>query len=120
LPLSLLNQRQGGINVPTLVYGFADWEEKENHFLDHRHEFGDTFSSADEYEAAAIAFLMAPLTGTVLQCVRRNGDALRFDPSTDEFAICDRAGYLKTYYKPDPSWHEQASNLIYFRGQCAK
>jgi pyocin large subunit-like protein len=106
--------------MPTVVYGFMDPEEKDNHFLDHNREFEPEFTSAEEYEAAAIAFLTCPLSDMVHECVRRNGDRIRFDQATDEFAICDRDGRLKTYYKPDTYWHRQESNLIYFKGQCAK
>jgi filamentous hemagglutinin len=103
-----------------VVYGFVDPEEKDNHFLDHNREFEPEFASAEEYEAAAIAFLSCSLSDTMHECVRRNGDRIRFDQATDEFAICAYDGYLKTYYKPDVYWHEQESNLVYFRGQCAK
>ncbi len=106
--------------MSTLVYGFMDPEEKDNHFLDHNREFEPEFASADEYEAAAIAFLTCPLSDSMRQCVRRNGDRIRFDQKTAEFAICARDGRLKTYYKPDVYWHRQESNLVYFRGQCEK
>jgi filamentous hemagglutinin len=105
--------------VPTSVYGFIDNMERDNHFQLHGNEFNPMFASAAEYEAAAIAFLTGPLAGS-MECVRRNGDTIRFDPATDEFAICDRDGVLKTYYKPSPSIHKQKDNTTYFRGQCKK
>jgi hypothetical protein len=76
--------------MPISVYGFMDQEEKDNHFLDHNHEFEPEFASAEEYEAAAIAFLSCPLSATMLECVRLNGDRIRFNQTTDEFAICAR------------------------------
>ena len=106
--------------MPTVVYGFIDREQKEDHFLNHKDEFQPPFKSSDEYEAKAIEFLTRQPWDTMLECVRRNGDVIRFDTRTDEFAICDRDGHLKTYYKPDTYWHRQESNLAYFRGQCAK
>lgn len=106
--------------MPNVVYGFIDPEEKDNHFLDHNREFEPEFASPEEYETAAIQFLTKEPWNTMLECTRRNGDVIRFDTRTDEFAICNRDGYLKTYYKPDTYWHRQESNLIYFQGQCAK
>ena len=106
--------------MPDVVYGFVSLEEKENHFLDHNREFEPEFESADEYETAAIEFLTKKAWNTMLECVRRNGDVIRFDTRTNEFAICNRYRQLKTYYKPDTYWHKQESNLAYFKGQCAK
>jgi filamentous hemagglutinin len=105
--------------VPTSLYGFIDNVERENHFQLHGSEFNPVFGSAVDYEAAAIAFLSTPLAGR-MECVRRNGDTIRFDDATDEFAICDRDGILKTYYKPDPAIHRQKDNTAYFKGQCLK
>src|ERR1700691_4863300 len=99
--------------MPISVYGFMDSEEKENHFLDHNREFEPEFASAEEYEAAAIAFLTCSQSNTMVECIRRNGDRIRFDQATDEFAICDRDGRLKTYYNPDVHWHRQESTLPY-------
>ena len=106
--------------MPSLVTGFVDEEEKENHFLDHWHEFTPELPSADAYEAAAIQFLTKARTATIFECLRRNGDVIRFDQTTDEFAICSRDGILKTYYKPTPQWHRRGSNLAYFWEQCAR
>ena len=108
--------------MPRVVHGFEDREQKEDHFWDHNYEFNPEFTSADAYEAAAIEFLRRELTPgtTMLECIRRNGDIIRFDTRTDEFAICNRDGYLKTYYRADTYWHRQESNLAYFRQQCAK
>jgi pyocin large subunit-like protein len=80
--------------VPNIVYGFLSWEKKNDHWWDHRDEFA--FSSADDYEAAAISFLTMIPIDTVVECVRRNGDIIRVDLSTDEFAVCDRDGILNS------------------------
>lgn len=106
--------------MPTNVRGFMDALEKDNHFLNHANDFDPPFGSADDYEAAAIAFLTGPLRTTMIECVRRSGDVIRYDTTTNEFAICDQDGFLKTYYRPDPAIHKQVSNLAYFRGQCEK
>jgi pyocin large subunit-like protein len=55
-----------------------------------------------------------------MECVRRNGDTIRYNPPTNEFAICDRDGVLRTYYKPDRAIHKQKDHITYFKGQCLK
>ncbi len=94
--------------------------DRSDHFQSHGGDFNPPFTSAEDYEAAGIAFLTTALTGNMKEGLRRNGDVIRFDSSTDEFAICDRNGVLKTYYKPDPKIHKQKDNTAYFRGQCQK
>jgi len=106
--------------VPTAVYGFISRVEREDHFQVHELDFNPPFASAGEYEAGGIAFLTATATNTIMECMRRNGDTIRYDLSTNEFAICDRDGVLRTYYKPDPSIHRQKDNIAYFKGQCLK
>ena len=105
--------------MPTTVYGFITKFERNDHFQFHGREFSPAFASAEDYEAAAIAFLTCPLTDTMLEGSRRNGDVIRFNRATDEFAICDRDGVLKTYYE-DPRIHKQRDNVAYFEGQCLK
>ena len=107
-------------NVLITIHGFIDNLEKQNHFQDHEMEFNPPFPSADAYETRAVAFLAGPMTGTMEECTRRNGDVIRYDTATNEFAICNRDGILRTYYRPDPVWHRKASNLTYFREQCGK
>jgi len=106
--------------VPGTVYGFIDRFERENHFQDHEVEFGGQFRTATDYESAAIAFLTVPMTDTMLECVRRNGDVLRYDTATNTLAICNRDGILKTFYRPDPKYHLERDNLAYFEEQCKK
>jgi len=108
------------VSVSTIVHGFLTRTDRENHFRYHQDEFDPPFSSAEEYETAGIAFLTAPLAGAIMEGVRRNGDIIRYNPKTQEFAICDRDGILLTYYKPDPRTHRQRNNLTHFRGQCIK
>ena len=106
--------------MPTAVYGFISRVERDDHFQVHELEFDPPFASAADYEAAGIAFLTGTVTAIIMECVRRSGDTIRYNPSTNEFAICDRDGVLRTYYKPDPIIHKQKDNITYFRGQCLK
>ena len=106
--------------MPAFVQGFLARIDRDDHFQNHVGEFDPPFGSAEEYEKAAIAFLTAPLTGAIMEGVRRNGDIVRYDTGSNEFAICDRDGILLTYYKPDPAIHRERDNITYFRGQCLK
>lgn len=110
----------GRRNVPTIVIGFITKVDRDDHFQSHNPEFKPPFASAADYEAAGVAFLSGALTGNMMECVRRNGDIVRYDRATSEFAICDSYGALRTYYKPDPAVHKQKDNVSYFRGQCLK
>jgi filamentous hemagglutinin len=69
----------------------------------------------------ADAFIGGPLDPrTTWPCQRLNGDTLRYNEETDEFAIMDRNGFIVTYFRPDPQEHGQPSNLAYFRRECRK
>jgi pyocin large subunit-like protein len=77
--------------------------------------------SEAEYEAFAIAFLNAPIGGTILEGVRfSNGDFVRFDTSTEALAVMRKDGVVRTFFKPDKAWHGFSSNLAYFQNKCAK
>lgn len=98
--------------------GFASTIELEVHFSDHGHEFGAT--SADEYGSMADGFLGGPIGPNTLESVRKNGDRLRYDPTTDEFGVLRRDMVIKTYFVPDPTIHGWADNFTYFRQECLK
>jgi hypothetical protein len=107
--------------VPTNVYGFiAEWDRLQ-HFSDHCDEFGGVFATPEEYEAGALAFLTRPVIDSMLESLRaKDGWTLRIDLNTDEFAICDTTGGLRTYYKPNPFRHGKGDNLRYFRRRCSQ
>lgn len=102
--------------MPTNVTGFISDYDRNVHFDLHGAEFSPSFDSPEEYEAAAVAFLQKPVAGTINEGVRlRDGHFIRWDSGTNEFAICDPAGAVMTYFKPDPTIHKQGDNLAYFR-----
>ncbi|MGO9264304.1 MAG: hypothetical protein ACLQBA_05345 [Candidatus Binataceae bacterium] len=107
--------------MPTVIYGFiSDWDRLE-HFSNHRDEFGGTFQTPEEYETGAIAFLRRPIVGAMLESARvKDGWTLKIDLETDEFAICDITGGLRTYYKPNPFVHGKGDNLKYFQKRCSQ
>jgi filamentous hemagglutinin len=106
--------------VPNVVIGFISKWDRDQHFEDHRDEFGGALANAEEYEAAAKAFFNAPLAGGMMEGLRADGWMIRFNSDTNEFAICDTDGYLRTYYKPDPALHGLGDNITYFRRRCVR
>ena len=92
--------------------------DKDDHYLRHGGDFGG--SSADDYEAMAIAFLSGPLAATMVECFRASGDRIRFDKATQAFAVCDKGGNLRTFFKPSRIIHRRKSNLDYFKAECGK
>lgn len=102
-----------------VTLGFMTPEDLADHFTKHHAEFG--FESEMEYLVAADAFLGRSLDlATTGQCHRRNGDLLRYNPSTEEFGVLGSNRVIKTYCKPDPVDHRQPNNLVYFRLECRK
>jgi pyocin large subunit-like protein len=103
------------------VHGFRDDEAKLDHFDKHWADFPD-ITSADEYERLAVEFLTAQMTKTMLECIRtkgdRVGDRIRFDKATQLYAVCDKDGYLRTFFIPTLAWHHLSSNIQYFESTC--
>ena len=100
--------------------GFSDHYELMEHYSNHFEEFGRPGMSPREYEEMADEFLGRPLPSGCLEHRRSRGDIVRYDPSTNEFGILSAAGFVRTYFKPDPAEHKHATNLDYFRTECAR
>ena len=111
-----------------LATGFAGLTALLTHFQEHGAAVNAT--DAQDYQNKAIIFLQTPLTTPpILECVRSNGDTVRFNQLTSEFAVVRSTGVIKTYYKPLPvriaplgtplrRTHPYATNLDYFYGSC--
>jgi filamentous hemagglutinin len=97
---------------------FDDVAARADHFQRHGRDF--RANTAEEYERMAREFLNEPLRASVEECVRRNGDTIRFDTATQAFAVMRSDGVIKTFYKADVTWHGYRTNLLYFRVECAK
>ena len=97
--------------------GFPDKELLAQHFDEHHIEFG--VATEDEYELLADTFLGGPLDDGALECIRgSNGDVIRYNRLTDEFGVRGTDGFIRTYFKPNPIFHRQPTNLDYFRKEC--
>ena len=96
--------------LPTLKF---DPNYLSDHARRHKGDFGAT--SETDYESLARVFLTANLPGAPVQCracpecscvvygrihvCLINGDTIRFDTLTSEFAILGANGFIRTYYK---------------------
>jgi filamentous hemagglutinin len=99
---------------------FADINSLLDHFDKHRHEFPPGMTIG-EYETRARAFLSGDAPPDVLQCRRKNGDIVRYDPSTEEMGVLSSSGVIRTYFIPQPMVsHRFASNEEYFRHTCSR
>jgi hypothetical protein len=84
------------------------------HFFKHKNEF--TFASKEEYQAAAEAFMAAPIKPPVRECFRANEDRVRFDRTTRFLCIQAKSGWLKTFHRPSEKFIHQA----YFKWECGR
>jgi hypothetical protein len=74
--------------------------ELADHFRKHRADFN--VSSDKQYEVLADRFLASPIKSTQMECVRQNGDRIRYDMNTRELGVISTAGVIRTYFKPRP------------------
>lgn len=70
-----------------------DWHNDE-----HMKSLG--FSSKEEYRAHAVSFANRVDRTNNISYVRPNGDTVKFNKKTGEFAVISKAGFVKTYFKP--------------------
>lgn len=109
--------------------GFQNRTKREEHFLDHGHDFACKNSS--RYEALADAFLAGKRNTTTLECRRPQGDILRFDEASNAYGILDSGMIIRSYYKPVPystlpagsaraGTHNRPTNLDYFLEECKR
>lgn len=94
---------------------FADRGKLLDHYARHGGDFGA--KDADEYEKLAGSFLSGPPERAVIEKTRKNGDKVRYNQLSQEFAIVRSDGTIRTYFKPDPAVHGFPSNLDYFNAQ---
>jgi pyocin large subunit-like protein len=83
-------------------------QNAEHHWQKHGREFPE-FHSAGEYEAGALAFIRTPPPATLTKH-RSNGDTLFYNPGSNTFAVADRRGAPRTFFRPDSGrayWERQ-------------
>lgn len=77
--------------------GFKTIYKLRSHFQSH----GSDFAAVDDaaYLHMADTFLGVPKTMDMLECIRSNGDRVRYNKVTFEFGVVDRDNFIRTYYK---------------------
>ncbi len=71
----------------------------EGHWEKHGREFPE-LRSAQDYERGAQRFVTTPPQGTLTKH-RANGDTLFYEPATNTFAVADRRGEPRTFFRPN-------------------
>jgi RHS repeat-associated protein len=95
---------------------FASQDRLEEHVGGHLREFSDMgFKSAQDYLAGATKLIDAAIRGVkgVETFVRANGDVLAYKRATNEFAVVNKLGVLRTYFRPNEEYE-------YWLGQIGK
>ncbi|MVX93055.1 hemagglutinin, partial [Escherichia coli] len=85
------------------------------HWTKHGKEFPE-YQNAKQYVDAVHNFVTNPPAGT-LMTVRKNGDTIYYNPSSNIFAVKNADGVPKTMFKPNPEEHGYKTNLDYFNAQ---
>jgi len=93
---------------------FEDDLALQLHYLKHRNEF--SFPSEIEYQAAADEFMASPLEPPARECVRPDGDRVRFNRRDRFFAVQAPSGWLKTFHRPSCKRINQA----FFNWECGR
>lgn len=89
-------------------------ENATSHFIKHGKEF--PFPTKDAYVMAAMDFVMNPPPGTQ-SVVQSDGDHVYYNEQKNYFAVTNRAGKLRTFFRLDPRIHGYPTNMDYFRAQ---
>lgn len=106
--------------MAVLATTFATSWKRSDHWYDHHAEFPEIADEV-EYERCAAEFLNAPLGPKMVEGVRSSdGDTVRYDPVTQNFALMQEDGTIRTFFRPSKRWHGLNSNMEYFQRVCAK
>ena len=86
------------------------------HFARHGAEFNARNAAA--YERMADDFMDGPLPSGMLECKRKDGGRVRFDPITSALGIVTKDGDIATYFLNRPLPGSRQTALDYFRASC--
>lgn len=115
-PAGEINPRFLAILATTFEFAW----KRSDHWDDHQAEFPE-IADEFEYERRAAEFLNAPLGPMMEEGVRNtDDDTIRYDRSTQNFAIMRADGIIRTFFKPSKNWHGFSSNLEYFQKELTK
>lgn len=97
------NAGNGSRGHATIHTGFA-WAKDfmpstlNYHVTEHMKSLG--FSTKEEYRAHAVHFANKIDRVNNVSYVRPNGETVKFNTKTGEFAVITKEGFVTTYYKP--------------------
>jgi pyocin large subunit-like protein len=75
-------------------------------------------ASEADYLGIADAFVGGPLPVGTLECLRPDGDRVRYNPATDYFGVLDtKTGHIRTCFRLPGT---KARNLAYFQRNCTR
>ena len=77
------------------TYGFVSTGQMLKHYEQHGQNFGA--KSPKEYARMAEEFLTGDTPNHVLECTRKKGEVVRFDPITDSYGVLDANGVTRTF-----------------------
>ncbi|HEV8546461.1 MAG TPA: polymorphic toxin-type HINT domain-containing protein, partial [Candidatus Limnocylindrales bacterium] len=72
----------------------------ETHFVSHAGEWAGGIATKEAYLARARSLLSSQPGGTVEGFIRTNGDVLRYNRFTNEFAVASANGTIRTLFRP--------------------
>lgn len=98
-PAAISNTAHSGSDVIWSHGHNGGSQNSEEHWQKHGRDFPE-FHSAEEYEQGALRFVTNPPPGTLTKS-RENGDTLFYDPATNTFAVKDRSGEPRTFFRPN-------------------
>ena len=97
--------------------GFETSAKLTDHFDRHHSLLG--IGSEAEYLTRADEFLGAARPPDVLECVKRDGDILRFRISTQEYGVLRPDRIIRTYHIRNGAGNPKR-NKAWFLGKCGK
>ncbi|MGE0450352.1 MAG: hypothetical protein AB7Q29_12315 [Vicinamibacterales bacterium] len=119
LPSPAIN-REGTLDAATMANtrGFKKTTLYQ-HWFDHHRKFTIKPMSEAVYERMADSFFIQPCPVAMAEGLRKNGDLIRFDPSSQHFGVMNKDGIILSFYPADPAVHSKAmkvpkSNADYF------
>ena len=84
---------------PSRSPGFPSERSYDQHFQKHGAEFGHI--TQEQYLAMAQALRDKPVGGPILEIVREDGVATRFDRESGHFGAYNRDGTIRTFFIPN-------------------
>lgn len=94
--------------VPVIAYGFVNKERKNSaSHIRHAKEIG--FKNQDDYERAAVEFFNSDKGKLYFD--RKKDKYYRYEEKTRKVAICDREGFIHTYFIARKGWLDTKKEL---------